>query len=148
MIFEETDITDIVVRVFYAPMVTDSGTDGLGGQGYLTGIESDITALIPKPGLGVLAPGVAGDANGGFDMLIPAIFEVPFHVEGFDQAIFVSPMAIAIRALEAVDRVVVGRDRVEGVEQGLLIGFDLGDESATAGTGCLECFFGSAWRRP
>lgn len=148
MVFEETDIADIVVLVFDAPMVTDGGATGLGAQGDLAGVEGDLATLVPKPGLGVFSPGVTGDADSGFDEVLPVGAKPPCHIEGLDEAIFVSPMALAIRGLEAVDRVVVGRDHVEGVEQGLLIGFDLGDQSIAAGAGGFECFFDSAGRRP
>lgn len=49
LIFEETDIADIVVTVFDAPMLTDGGADDLGGQVDLAGIEGCFAGLVPKP---------------------------------------------------------------------------------------------------
>ena len=64
LIFEEADVSDVVMTIFDAPMVADGGATGLGAQGDLTGVESDLATWIPKPSLGVFSPGVSGDANG------------------------------------------------------------------------------------
>ena len=148
LIFEEADVPDVVVPIFDAPMLADGVTDGFGIQADLAGIEGCFAGQLPKAGLGVLAPGVAGDADGGFDQAFPVGSKVSGHLEGFDETMLVSAMAPLLDGQGAVERLVGGRDRLDGIEQILLIGFDLSDQGIAALCGCLKGFFGNAWRRP
>ena len=148
LIFEEADVPDIVITIFDAPMLPDGVTDGFGIQGDLAGIEGCFAGVLPKPGLGVLAPGVAGDADGGFDQPLSVGPKAPGRVEGFDEALFVPAMALLVDGQGCVDRVIGGRDGFDGIEQGLLIGFDLSDQEIAALSGRLKGFFDNAWHRP
>ena len=147
LIFEEADIADIMVFVFDAPMLTDGVTDGRDGQGDLAGIEGCFARLVPKPGLGVLAPSVSGDADGCFDQRLPVRSKAAFDLEGFDETMLVSAMALLVDGQGRVDRAVSGRDGLDGIEQSLLIGFDLGDQEIAALSGRFKGFFDSAWHR-
>jgi hypothetical protein len=59
----------------------------------------------------------------------------------------VSAMALAFDGQGAVDRMVSGRDRLDGIEQALLIGLDLADQEIAAPACRLKGFFDNAWRR-
>lgn len=85
LVFEEADITDVVVTVFDAPVLTDGAADGRGGQGYLAGMEGYVAGLLPEAGSSVLVPSVTGDADGGLDQPAPVGSKAPGQVEGFDQ---------------------------------------------------------------
>jgi len=147
LIFEKADVTDVVIAVFDAPMLPDGITAGRGGQGDLAGIEGYFAGLLPEPGLGIFAPGVAGDANGSFDQVTPVRSKASSNFEGFDEAMLVPAMTLLVDGQGRVNRTVGGRDRLDGIEQGLLIGLDLGDQEI-AGLACrLKGFFDSAWRR-
>ena len=147
LIFEEADLPDVVVAVFDAPMLTDGGAEGGRIQGDLAGIEGDLTGLLPKPGLGILVPGVTGDADGGLDQPLPVGSEALSDLEGFDETPLVSAMALLVDGQGGVERLVCGRDRLEGIEQDLLIGLDLGDQEIVGLTCRLKGFFDNAWRR-
>ena len=147
LIFEEADIPDVVVAVFDAPMLTDGGAEGGGIQGDLAGIESDVAGLLPKPGLGILMPGVTGDADGGLDQPLPVGSKALSDLEGFDETSLVSAMALLVDGQGGIERLVCARDGLEGIEQGLLIGLDLGDQEIV-GLACrLKGFFDNAWHR-
>jgi len=120
-------------------MLTDGVTDGCGIQGDLAGIEGCFAGLVPKPGLGVLAPGVAGDADGGLDQTIPVGSKSPGGLEGFGQTMLVPAVTLFVDGQGCVDGVIGGRDGFDGIEQGLLIGFDLGDQEI-AGLACSKVF--------
>ena len=147
LIFEEADISDVMVAVFDAPMLTDGGTEGRGAQGDLAGIEGDVAGLLPKAGTRVLVPCVAGDADGGLDQPLPVGSKAPGDLEGLDQTLLVSAMTLAFDGQGAVGRMVGGRDRFDGIEQVLLIGLDLGDQKIAAPACRLKGFFDSAWRQ-
>jgi len=148
LIFEETDVADVVVPIFDAPMLTDGVTDGCGIQGDLAGIEGCFAGLSPRPGFGILAPGVSGDTDGGLDHPLPVGSKSPVGLECFDEAMLVPAVALLVDGQGCVDRVIGGRDGLDGIEQGLLIGFDLGDQNIAALPGRLKGFFDNAWHRP
>jgi hypothetical protein len=59
----------------------------------------------------------------------------------------VSAMALLVDGQGGIERLVRGRDGLEGIEQGLLIGLDLGDQEIVGLTCRLKGFFDNAWRR-
>ena len=145
LIFEEADIPDVEVAVFDAPMLTDGGAEGGGIQGDLAGIEGDLTGLLP--GLGIPVPGMTGDADSGLDQPFLVGSEALSDLEGFDETSLVSAMALLVDGQGGIERLVYGRNGLESIEQGLLIGLDLGDQ-IIAGLPCrLKGLFDSAWRR-
>ena len=56
-------------------------------------------------------------------------------------------VTVAVDGPGAVDGLLGGTDRVDGIVQGLLVGFDLGDQKASAIPGGFKGFFDSAWHR-
>jgi hypothetical protein len=50
LVFEEGYITDVVASVFDAPMLTDGGADGGGGQADLRRIKGSFASPIYSPG--------------------------------------------------------------------------------------------------
>ena len=130
VVFEEADIADVVAAVFDAPMLADRGADGGRGQADLTGEEGCLLGGMPAAGRGVLVPGEPGDAGGGDDQAVPVGAEAAGDVEGLDQTMLLAAMAVAVNGRGAVDGLLGGTDRVDGIVQGLLVGFDLGDEKA------------------
>src|SRR5512134_3345617 len=126
-IFEEGDVADVVAAVFDAPVLADRRTGGGRGQSDLAGIDGYLVGLAPKTGLGVLVPGEAGDAGGGDDQAVPVGAEAAGDVEGFDHAVLLSAMPVALDGLGTVGGRLGGADRVEGFVEDLLVGFDLSD---------------------
>ena len=102
---------------------------------------------VPAAGGGVLVPGEPGDAGGGDDQAVAVGVETPGDVEGLDQAMLLSAMAVAVDGRGAVGGLVGGTDRFDRLVQGLLVGFDLGDEKASGIPGRFKAFFGSASHR-
>lgn len=148
LIFEEADVADVMMTIFDAPMLADGFTAGFGIQGDLAGIEGGFAGLLPKPGFGVLAPGVSGDADSCLDQPVPVGSEPPSYVEDFDEAMLKPAMALLVDGHGCIDRLIAVRDGFDGIKQGLLIGFDLGDQEIAGLSGCLKGFFDNAWHRP
>ena len=147
LIFEESNITDVVVTIFDAPMLPDSVADGCGGQGDLAGIEGDVAGLPPKARLGIFVPGMTGDADGSLDDVFPVGSKPPGNLEGFDETMLMSAMALLLDGQGTVERLAGGRDRFDVIEQALLIDLDLSDQEIAAFSGRLKGFFDNAWRR-
>lgn len=146
LIFEEADVSDIVISILDAPMVSDRRPGGGGGQAYLAGVKGGLTGVRPISGLGVLVKSEARHPDGGRDDAIPVGTEAVFNVEYFDPAVFLSAMTVAVGGFVRVGRVVGVTDCFNVGEQGWLIGFDLGEEEIPGIFGGLKCFFDSAWR--
>ena len=88
-------------------------------------------------------PGQAGDAGGDQALGV----EFALDIEGFDQAVFLTAVALAVDGFEAPGRRLVGGDALERRQQDWLVGLDLGEQGVAAVTGRLECFFDNAKRR-
>lgn len=147
LVFAEGDVADVVAAVFDAPMLADGGADCGCGQADLRRIEGGLVGLIPEASLGVLAPRAPGDAGGGDDQAVPVGAETPLDVEGLDATMLLSAMPVLVDGLRAVGGLGDGRDRLEGVEQALLVGFDLSNEKASGLFRDFKSFFDSAWHR-
>lgn len=83
----------------------------------------------------------------GNDQAVPVGAEAAGDVERLDPTILLSAMAVAVDGLGAVGGRVDGTDRFDPVVQGLLVGFDLGDEKASCILGRFKGFFDSASHR-
>ena len=92
-------------------------------------------------------PGEAGDAGGGDDQAVPVGAEAAGDIEGLDHAVLLSAMPVALDALGAVGGRLGGADRVQGLVEDRLVGFDLGDQEISGIAGSLKGFFDSAWHR-
>ena len=82
---------------------------------------------MPAAGRGVLVPGEPGDAGGGNDQAVPVGAEAAGDVERLDQPMFLATVTVAVDGPGAVDGLLGGADRFDGIVQRLLVGFDLGD---------------------
>src|SRR5512143_303320 len=147
VVFEEGDIADVVAAIFNAPMLTDRRGDGGGGQSDLTRKEGCLVGAVPAAGRGVLVPGEPGDAGGGDDQTVPVGAETPGDVERLDPTMLLSTVVVAVDGLGAVGGLLDGTDRFDRIVQGLLVGFDLGYQKASAIPGGFKGFFDSAWHR-
>jgi hypothetical protein len=68
-------------------------------------------------------------------------------IEGLDQTVFLTAMALAVDRFEALDRRLVGGDVLERGQQARLVGLDLGEQGVAAVAGRLKGFFDNAGRR-
>ena len=141
VVFEEADIADVVAAVFDAPVPADRGADGGRGQADLTGEEGCLLGGMPAAGRSVPVPGEPGDAGGGGDQAVPVGAEAAGDVERLDQPMLLAAMAVAVDSRGAVDGLLGGTDRFDGIAQGLLVGFDLGDQKASGIPGVFKGFF-------
>jgi hypothetical protein len=147
-VFAERDVPDVMAAIFNSPVVSDRTAERLGVEGDLAGVEGNLLGGVPEAGLGVLVPGQAADARGLDDQAVPLGVEPALlDIEGFDQTVFLTAVALAVDRFEALDRWLVDREVLERGQQGRLGGLDLGEQRVAAVTGCLESFFGSAGRR-
>jgi hypothetical protein len=131
MVLEEADIADVMASVFDAPMLADRRGGCAGGQSDLTRKEGCLVGAVPAAGRGVLVPGEPGDAGGGDDQTVPVGAETAGDVERLDPTMLLSTVADAVDGLGAVGGLLGGTDRFDGIVQGLLVGFDLGDQKAS-----------------
>ena len=129
-------------------MTPDRLAERLGVERDLAGVEGDFLGFVPEPGLGVLVPGQAADAGGLDDQAVPLGVEPAMvDIEGLDQTVFLTAVALAVDGFEAPGRRLVGGDALERRQQDWLVGLDLGEQGVAAVTGRLECFFDNAKRR-
>ena len=85
--------------------------------------------------------------GGGVDQAVPVGSEAADDVEGLDVTMLLSAMSGSVDGLGAVGGFFGDADRVDCVEQGLLVGFDLGEQDVS-GIACgFKGFFDSAWHR-
>ena len=131
LVFAEGDVADVVAAGFDAPVLADGGTDGGGGQADLRRIEGRLAGFAPKAGSGVLVPGEPGDKGGGVDQAVPVGSEAAGDIEALDVTMLLSAMSGSVDGLGAVGGFLGDADRVDCVEQGLLVGFDLDDEEVS-----------------
>ena len=68
-------------------------------------------------------------------------------VERLDQPMLLATVAVALDGQGAVHGLLGGTDRFDGIVQGLLVGFDLGDQKASGIPRGFKGFFDSAWHR-
>ena len=146
-VFAERDVPDVMAPIFNAPVVSDRLSERLGGERDLAGVEGDLLGFMPEAGLCVLVPSQASDAGGLDDQAVPLGVEFALDIEGFDQAVFLTAVALAVDGFEAPGRRLVGGDALERRQQDWLVGLDLGEQGVAAVTGRLECFFDNAKRR-
>ncbi|MFO1156273.1 MAG: hypothetical protein U1E43_05640 [Rhodospirillales bacterium] len=71
------------------------------------------------------------DAGGGNDQAVPVGSEAAGEVEGLDQPMLPATVAVALDGAGAVDALVGGTDRFDRPVQGVLVGFDLGDQKVS-----------------
>lgn len=147
VVFEESDVADVVAAIFYAPMVADGGADSGSRQADLACVVRYLVGFVPEARFGVLVPGEAGDAGDGDYQAVPVGAKASGDVERLDQAMLLSAMAVAVNGLGAVGGGLGGTDLRDRVVEGRLIGFDLDDEEISGVPGSLKSFFDSAWRR-
>ena len=141
MILEERHVSDVVVAILDSPMSAD-GVGSLGGrERRLDGVVGDFLRRFPGAGSGVLAPSEAGDPDDGGDQALPFGVDVTGRVEGFDRAMLLASMAGWVVGREGVGRRGRGADCRRPVEQGRLVGFDLGDQGVSRILGGLKGFF-------
>jgi hypothetical protein len=146
-VFAERDIPDVMAPIFNAPVVSDRLAERLGAESGLTGVKGDLLGFVPEPGLGILVPGQAGDAGGVDDQAIPFGVELALDIEGFDQTVFLTAVALAVDTVEAPDGRLIFGDVPERRQQARLVGLDLGEQGVAAVTGRLKGFFDSVGRR-
>lgn len=147
MVLEEADVSDIVIAILGAPVVSDGGARSGGGECGLAGVEGDFGGFDPVAGRGVLMPSPAGDAHDGGDQAVPFGTKPPGGREGLDQAMLLSTMAVAVDGLGAVFGRPRGAEGFERVVKGGLVGFDLGDQGISGVSGSLKRFFDNGSRR-
>lgn len=92
-------------------------------------------------------PGQAGDAGGGRDEAVPVGAEAVGQGEGFDVAMFLAAVALAVDGLMTLGRGLLGCQAAQGVKQARLVALDLGQERIAALLCRLEGFFGNAAHR-
>ena len=136
-----------MAAIFNAPMRADGMAECLGVEGGLAGVEGNFLSLAPEPGLCVLVPGQASNAGRADDQAVPVGIELAADVEGFDQAMLLAAMVLAVDGLEAVSRRPGDGDVLKCGQQARLVGLDLGEQRVAAVLGGLKGFFGSAERR-
>ena len=110
-------------------------------------MEGGLLGRLPEAGGGVLVPGEPGDAGGGNDQAVPVGAEAAGDVERLDQPMLLATVAVALDGQGAVHGLLGGTDRFDGIVQGLLVGFDLGDQKASGIPRGFKGFFDSAWHR-
>ena len=146
-VFAERDVPDIMASILDAPVASDRLAERLGAEGDLAGVEGDFLGFVPEAGLCILVPGQAGDAGGVDDQAVPLGAELALDIEGFDQTVFLTAVALAIDTFEAPGRRLIFGNVLERRQQGRLVGLDLGEQGVAAVTGRLECFFDNGGRR-
>ena len=92
-------------------------------------------------------PSQAFDADGDGNQAVPIGTEMGGDVEGFDQTMLLPTMADAPFGVDRIKGMRGGTNLGDRVEQGFLVGLDLGEEEIAGVPGCLKSFFDSAWRR-
>src|SRR3712207_9797 len=97
-----------MASMFNSPVRADGMAECLGVEGGLAGVEGNLLSLAPEPGLCVLVPGQASNAGRADDQAVPVGIELAAElaadVEGFDQAMLLAAMVLAVDGLEAVSR--------------------------------------------
>ncbi len=147
LVLTKSDVADVVVSVLDAPVSADGSFGDLGGERDLGGVIGDFVGFKPVSGFGVLVPGEAFDADGNGDQAVPIGAETGCDIEGFDPAMLLSAMADAPLGTDGIEGRRGGANLDDRVEQGLLVGLDLGEKEIAGVSGCLKSFFDSAWRR-
>ena len=146
-VFEERDVPDVMAAILDGPVSADRGRDPGGAERGLTGVQGDLLGRGPEAGLGVLVPCEARDAGDADDQVGPVVTKTAGNVKGLNPAVLLTAMAVAINRFGSVGGTVGGADRRHGVEQVLLVAFDLDDQGVAGIPGRLKGFFDSAWRR-
>jgi hypothetical protein len=147
-VFAERDVPDVMAPIFNSPVVSDRLAEGLGAERDLAGVEGNLLGGAPETGLGVLVPGQAADAGGLDDQAVPLGVEPALvDIEGLDQTVFLTAVALAVDRFEALDRRLVGDDVLERGQQARLVGLDLGEQRVAGVAGEFKGFFDSAARR-
>lgn len=101
-VFVKGYIPDIVVSVFYAPMVANGVGVFLGGQRDLADVVGDLVGGVPEAGFGILVPSQTGDAGGGDDQAVPVRADTTGKAEDFNVAMLLAAMALAVDGLETM----------------------------------------------
>ena len=133
--------------IFYRPVASDRLAECFSVEFDLAGVERNFLGCLPEAGSGVLVPSQVRDPGGLDDQAVPLGVEFALDIEGFDQAVFLTAVALAVDGFEAPGRRLVGGDALERRQQDWLVGLDLGEQGVAAVTGRLECFFDNAKRR-
>ena len=147
-VFVICDIADMVVAILYTPVVSDDVAEGGGGQTRSGGdVIGDLAALGPHSGGGVSDPGVASDADRGFDEVGPiGCGQSLADGKDFGGALLLSRTAL----VDGGRRVEGGGDGGEcfdSLQQVWLIVLELDEQMVAGGQGGLKSFFGRASRR-
>ena len=142
------DIADMVVAVLDAPMVSDDVAEGGGGQARSgADVIGGLAARIPHSGGGVSDPGVADDADRGFDEVGPiGSGQGLADGEDFGCARLLS-RASPVDGGRGVDGCGEGGERFDSLQQVRLVILELDEQMIVGGQSDFEGFFGRAWHR-
>ena len=140
-ILGEGDVSDIVRRIFDAPMSADGAGGDPGRERCVGDVEGGIVGQLEQAGFGIAGGDGAFDLNDGGDMGLPVgAGERAGRVEDGDNAGFVA-IAAAVAGPEDVVWGAGCGDMVDRLFQRRLIVLDLDDEADVARLGDGERFF-------
>src|ERR1700679_4188623 len=88
---------------FDTPMESDRGDEDGGGHDGERGIKRDFVGFVPEARLGVLVPGEPGHPSDGGDEAVPPVAELSGDVEGFDQAVLLPAVPVAVDGVVPVE---------------------------------------------
>lgn len=112
-IFEQGDVSDIMIAIFDPPMVADRGADVAGRHYRLACIQRGFADPVPISGLGVFAPGETSDPSRHDDQSVPFGIETPGELECFDSPMFLSSVSVTIDGFDDVGRGFGGANGVD-----------------------------------